>query len=380
MKDLFGLDPEVIFLNHGSFGACPKAVFEVYQDFQRELEWRPVEFLDRRFSERMSISRLALAEYVHARPEDIAFVPNATTGLNIVARSLKLGPGDEILMTDHEYGALDRTWRFICEKTGAIIKRVVLSMSNLDQNSLLETIWSAVNDRTRVLFLSQITSTTALLLPIQELVRRARRVGIISVIDGAHVPGQIPLNLDQLDPDFFVGNCHKWMLTPKGSAFLFTRPALQDLVEPLVVSWGWHPEKQRETPYIDLIEWQGTRDIAAYLTIPAALQFMSDHDWPAVRQKCRSLLEQAVELLTRETPLEPIVQPDRPYGLQIASFFLPPCDRDSVKSQLYDRFGIEVPIVIWKGNNVIRISIQAYNSLEDIKILTLAIREIFTWS
>jgi len=221
--DLFLLDPDVIFVNHGSFGACPRPVFAAYQAWQRELERQPVEFLGRRFAALIAEARTALGAYVGAGADDLVYVPNATTGLNIVARSLELAPGDEVLATDHEYGALDRTWRFICAKRGARYVRQPVELPITSAEEVVEAVWAGVTDRTRVLFLSHITSPTAIIIPVAELVRRAREAGIITVVDGAHAPGQIPLDLESLGVDFYAGNCHKWMMAPKGSAFLYAR-------------------------------------------------------------------------------------------------------------------------------------------------------------
>ena len=190
LRDLFLLDPDVIFLNHGSFGACPKPVFDEYQRWQRELERQPVEFLGRRFNDLMPDAGSALGDFVGADADDVTYVTNATVGLNVVARSISLSPGDEVLTTDHEYGALDRTWRFLCEKQGAKYMRQPVSVPIQSAEEVIEAIWSGVTDRTRVLFISQITSPTAITLPIAPLIDRARQAGIISIIDGAPRSGK----------------------------------------------------------------------------------------------------------------------------------------------------------------------------------------------
>jgi len=223
LRDQFLLRPDIIYLNHGSFGACPRPVFEAYQARQLELEREPVEFLGRRYNELLLTARQSLGAFVGADPDDVVYVPNATYGLNIVARSLPLKPDDEVLSTDHEYGALDRTWEFVCSKNGAryVRRHVALPIESAEQ--VIETIWSGVTARTRVLFISHISSPTAIIFPIDELIRRARAAGLITVVDGAHVPGHIPLDIRALDADFYCGNCHKWVMSPKGSAFLHAR-------------------------------------------------------------------------------------------------------------------------------------------------------------
>jgi isopenicillin-N epimerase len=206
----FLLDPEVTFLNHGSYGACPRTVFERYQEWQLELERQPVLFLARRIDTLLADARAALAEYVGCDPDDLVFVPNATAGVNVAAWPSGLQAGDEVLTTDLEYGALDLAWEHICGDFGARYIRTPISLPITSPDEIVETIWSAVTPRTRVLFLSHHTSSTALMLPVAELCRRARERGIRTIVDGAHVPGHLPLNLRELDADFYAGNCHKW--------------------------------------------------------------------------------------------------------------------------------------------------------------------------
>lgn len=385
LRELFLLRPDVVFLNHGSFGACPRPVLETYQQWQRELEEQPVEFLGRRFNSLMRTARAALAAYVHADPDDLVFVPNATTGLNIVARSLALQPGDEVLSTDHEYGALDRTWRFLCRKWGAHYVQSAIPVPVQSVEEVVEQVWAGVTPRTRVLFVSHITSPTALILPIAELIRRAREAGILSIVDAAHAPGQIPVDLTALGADFTSGNLHKWLCAPKGSAYLHVRREMQHLVEPLVVSWGWEPEKTTllsldsagpPSPFLLQQEWQGTRDIAGYLTVPAAIAFQAEHDWPRVRQECHELLRYARQAIGELTGLEQIC-PDSPdWYAQMATIPLPPCDAEELKQRLYDEYGVEVPIITWGRREFVRVSVQGYNTQEDVVALVAALRDL----
>ncbi len=383
LRDQFLLRPDVVFLNHGSFGARSRAVFEEYQRWQRELEGQPVEFLGRRFNALMRSAREILAAYVNIGADDLVFVPNATTGLNVVARSLPLQPGDEVLASDHEYGALDRTWRFVCGKRGAryINQPVPLPVESAEQ--VVEALWAGVTDRTRVLFLSHITSPTALIFPVRELVRRARKAGLWTVVDGAHAPGQIPLDLTALGADFYAGNCHKWLSGPPGSAFLYARREVQHLIEPLVVSWGWEPERTNllsldgaESRFVLENEWQGTRDPAAYLSVPAAIQFQAEHDWPRVRAECHELLREARRRIEELTGLPPIC-PDSPdWYAQMAAFPLPLCDGAALQRRLYDEYRVEVPIIEWNGRQLVRVSVQGYNSAEDVKALVRALENL----
>jgi len=419
----------VVFLNHGSFGACPRPVFEVYQAWQRELERQPVEFLGRRFTDLMRTARQALAACVGANADDLVYVPNVTTGLNLVARSLPLQPGDEVLATDHEYGALDRTWRFVCQKRGARYVNQPLPLPLESAEQAVDAIWAGVTPRTRVLFVSHITSPTALILPVAELVRRAKQAGLLTVIDGAHTPGQIDLELDALGADFYAGNCHKWLCSAKGAAFLHARREVQHLLEPLVVSWGWEPvgikgrleiappaRTEASTPvdawpqapevrleslmgweppltptsqivkepdfrgrparFVEENEWQGTRDPAAYLSVPAAIQFQAEHNWPRVRAECHGLLQEARRRIEELTDLPPIC-PDSPdWYAQMAAFPLPACNAEELKRRLYEEYRVEVPIIEWNGRQFVRVSVQGYNSQADIDALVAALRAL----
>jgi isopenicillin-N epimerase len=238
MRDLFLLDPATIFLNHGSFGACPKPVFEQYQRWQLELERNPVAFLGRRSGALLGQARARLAGHLGIQADDLAFLPNATTGVNVVARSVALQPGDEVLATDHEYGACEAAWRFVCDRAGATYRRVAVPLP-FEPESFADRLLQAAGPRTKLIFASHISSTTALVFPVAELCARAREAGILTLIDGAHAPGQVDLDLAAVGADFYTGNCHKWLCAPKGSAFLHARPERQAELHASVVSWGY---------------------------------------------------------------------------------------------------------------------------------------------
>lgn len=379
IKDLFLLDPEVIFLNHGSFGACPRPVFEAYQEWQRKLERQPVLFLGRQLLEYDRDARRVLGQHLNADPDNLVFVTNATHGVNIAARSLGLGPRDEVLGTDHEYGACDYTWEFICQKTGAHYIRQPISLPAASQEEILEQFWQGVTPRTRIIFMSHISSPTALKLPVEAVCRRAREAGIITIIDGAHAPGQVKLDLEGIGADFYSGNCHKWMCSPKGAGFLFARRAVHSLVEPLVVSWGYLGDEMFSggSQFIDYLNWTGTKDPAASLSVPNAIQFLEEHDWGEVRAACHLLLCQAVEQICELTGLGPLSPLDSEFFIQMASVPLPSVpDMAKLKDRLYDDFRIEVPLYKWKERLLIRISVQGYNTQEDLEALVFALGEV----
>ncbi len=377
LKSQFLLRPDIIFLNHGSYGACPRPVFEVYQQWQRELEAQPVEFLSRRRTDLLAEARAKLAAYVGVAEDEIVYFPNPTTAINMVARSLDLQTGDEILATDHEYGAMDRTWRFICRKTGAryIQQPIPLPVTTYDE--FVETFWAGVTERTRVIFISHITSPTALIFPVQEICHRAREAGILSVVDGAHAPSQIPLNLRTLGADIYTGACHKWLCAPKGTAFLYARREVQSWLDPLVVSWGWESKNPSTSQFIDYHEWQGTRDISAFLTVPAAIEFQEKHDWDTIRQQCQALASATRQQIQTLTGLEPLC-PDSPlwFSQMFSVRLSPEVNSDLLKQRLYEEFRIEIPLMEWHGHSLLRASFQAYNSQEDANALIEALTQL----
>jgi isopenicillin-N epimerase len=356
LRDEFLLDEHVVFLNHGSFGACPRDVFERYQEWQLELERRPIEFLARRIDSLLADARVALGAYVNADPDDLVFVQNATTGVNLAAWGLDLQPGDEILTTSLEYGALDLAWEHICAHAPARYVRMPVTTPLEDA---AEEIWSGVTDRTRALFLSHITSKTAVRLPVEELCTRAREHGIATIIDGAHVPGHIPLDLRALDVDYYAGNCHKWLCAPKGAGFLYVRRELQNAIQPAIAGWGFEGDATFRSRH----EKQGTRDPAAYLTVPDAIEWQQAHDWDTVRERCRGLAARTPERLG----LEPLGT-----GLQMVTMRLPEDMPDNVQERLYDDHRIEIPV----ADGTIRASFQGYNDESDLEALAVALEAI----
>lgn len=375
LKRQFLLDPTVTFLNHGSFGATPKPVFAEYQRWQRELENQPVEFLGRRFNDFMRESREALASYLGTQANNLIYAQNVTIALNIVARSLSLKAGDEVLSTDHEYGALDRTWRFLSREHGFTYINQPVDLTS--KAAFVESFWRGVTPRTRVIFLSHITSPTATIFPVEEIIQRARAQGIISIIDGAHVPGQLPLHLDSLGADFYGGNLHKWLCAPKGAGFLYARPEVQSLLKPLVVSWGYEPETPGDSPFVDLFEWWGTRDVAAFLTVPKAIQFQREQDWARVRSACHALAVETWERIHHLTGVPPLhSDPDTWFAQMCAASLPADTDIASLKARLYDEYRIEIPIIEWNKRKLIRLSVQGYNSRRDMDKLLNALKNL----
>ena len=377
----FLIDPDIIYLNHGSFGACPRPVFEVYQSWQRELERNPTDFFARKIgfpgdgTGPLYESRKALGDLINVSAANLFLTINVTVAINAIARSFQehLQPGDEILTTDHKYGTIAAAWEQVCEKSGAILKRHELMLPVTTHEDFVESFWSAVTPRTKVIVISHITSPTALILPIGEICRRAREAGIISVIDGAHAPGQIPVDIQTINPDFYGGNCHKWLCAPKGSAFLYVRPEHQGMLEPLVISWAW----VEELPFSEVHSMWGTRDQAAWLSIPAAIEFQKKHNWPVIRERCHQLLKNARQQIIDLTGLPPIAPADKGWFRQMASMQLPALvDAKKLRLQLFEDYRIEVPVFEWNGRNLIRISVQGYNTPDDLKRLFAALGDL----
>lgn len=384
-KSLFFLEPDVTYLNHGSFGAISRPVFEVYQAWQKKLESQPVRFLAREASENLKIARTELAKYLHTEPEQVVFFTNPTSALNMAARNfarinLDAGPlagfslsnGDQILTTDHEYGALIRTWRYICKQTGAIYREAPIHLPLESTSEFVESFWTEVNERTRLIFISHITSPTALVLPISEICHRARQAGIITIVDGAHAPGQIDLDLPALGADIYVGACHKWLCAPKGSAFLYARSELHEMLDPLVISWGYESDNPSKNKLVDYHEWQGTRDLSAFLSVPAAIEFQNRYNWDHVRLECHRLAATTRSRIEAFTGLPSICDENR-FCQMFATRLPEEIDQESLKTALYNHFRIEVPIVLLNGNKYLRVSFQAYNSESDADILIEAL-------
>ncbi|MCK6603562.1 MAG: aminotransferase class V-fold PLP-dependent enzyme [Ignavibacteriaceae bacterium] len=373
-KSQFLLDKRVTFLNHGSFGACPVPVFRTYQKFQRILEKQPIAFLDRNYDPMMNHARHILEDYLNAGRDTLFFTPNVTTSLNIVAASLELGAGDEILTSDLEYGACDRMWEFYSAQRGFTYRKIktTLPLSRFAEDFIRE-----IKSNTKVIFLSHITSGTAVMLPVKEIIAEARKRGILTVIDGAHAPGQIDLSLSELGADFYGGNCHKWLMAPKGAAFLYQNPACTVKLSPLIISWGNTNKDSAGSYNIDEFQYQGTRDISPCLSVPDAVKYNKRMKKDGVRDYCREMIIYSAELLEEENGLEPFDQSHTEAQLQMLAFRLPGIDGAALKKDLYDKFRIEIPVNRYNGDFLLRISFQCYNRKEDIRRLSKALKSLW---
>lgn len=381
MRASFLLDPGIRFLNHGSFGACPREVLEAWHAWQLRMERNPVAFLARESAGLLAAVRARLGAFLGARPEDLILVPNATTAVNTVARSLELREGDEVLAPDMEYGACEAAWEWACARTGARYRRVGIPLP-FEAEAFADTVWAAVTPRTRVLFLSLLCSATALVLPLEALLARARSAGILTVVDGAHAPGQLDLDLDRLGADFYTGNGHKWLCGPKGMAFLHARSEHHARLHAPVVSWGYRSEDGEaghegyagNSLLEHRLQWQGTRDVAAFLALGDALEFLERVDWRARRAEGHALAVEAAARMAALTGLPPLAKVGD--FVQMVALPLPGVDGPAFQAALRERFRIEVPVTRHAGRCFLRPSFQMYNTAADLEALLEAVEEL----
>jgi isopenicillin-N epimerase len=370
---LWPLDRGVIFLNHGSFGACPSEVLRHQAALRDEMEAEPVRFLSRELDDRLDPARQALAAFVGADAEDLAFVVNATSGVNAVVRSLAFSAGDELLTTDHAYNACKNALEYVAGRSGArvVIAKIPFPVASPDE--VVDAVLAKVTPRTRLALLDHVTSPTALVLPIERLIAELSGRGVEVMVDGAHAPGMVPLDLRTLGATYYSGNCHKWICAPKGSGFLWVRRDRHAAIHPLTISHGANAVRPGRARFRLEFDWTGTSDPTAWLTVPKAIDYMGSliaGGWPALMARNRELALEARRLLC-ETVGTPPPCPDEMVG-SIASIRLPdgPTTEvfwrhpDPLQRRLFDGWGIEVPIMSWPAapRRLVRVSAQLYNS------------------
>jgi isopenicillin-N epimerase len=400
------LDPTATYLNHGAYGACPWPVLHEQSEWRARMERQPTAFNDRELEGHLDRARAALAEFVGADPDDLAFVPNATTGVSTVLRSLEFAPGDEILTTDHEYNACRNAVRFAAAASGAreVVAHIPLPIH--DPAAVTEAIVSRATARTRLAVISLVTSPTGLVFPIEDIVRGLAERGVDTLVDGAHAPGMLPLDLAALGAAYFTGNAHKWLCTPKGSALLHVRRDRQDALRPLVISHGTNSPRRDRSRFRLEFDWGGTGDPTPYLVIPTALEFMAGllpGGWAEIQAHNRSLAISARRIL-----LDALGAPGAPGALapesmlgSLAAVELPPSTAppplepgadvddestyplDPLHDWLWDERRIEVPVYPWPHSpadsqprrRLLRISAQVYNTIDDYELLASVLGE-----
>jgi isopenicillin-N epimerase len=368
-KSLFLLNPEVTFLNHGSFGACPKQVFEAYQRWQVALEFEPVQFITKIGVTAYQKSKEVFAEEFSCNTDDFFFTTNPSTAFNTVIKSLPLKAGDEILSTDLEYGAMDRTWNYYCKQSGAKYIQQNIPLPIQSTEHFLEAFWQGLTSNTKYIFLSHITSSTGLILPVEEICNKAKALGLITIIDGAHVPGHIPLNLGTIQADYYTGALHKWYLAPKGLSFLHIKKEFQSSLDPLIVSWGYQSDTPSHSQFLDYHEYNGTRDFSAYLTMPALKEFWMQHDWLSVTNSAKEMILHWYPKFCTLLKTKPICPVNPLFLAQMCSIPIKTSKPLELKELLYEVYKIEIPITNRGKEYFIRLSIQAYTQEEDVKYL-----------
>lgn len=382
---LWQLDPTVTFINHGAFGACPSSVLAQQQAFRHQLELEPLRFVMREFEPLLDTARAALAAFVNADPTDVVFVPNATTGINSVLRSLTFEAGDELLTTSHAYNACRNALEFVAQRWGATIVVADIPFPLKDADQIVQAVLDCVTPRTKLALLDHITSPTALIFPIQQLVKALDQRGIDSLVDGAHAPGMVPLNLLDIGAAYYTGNCHKWMCAPKGAGFLYVRGDRQSLIRPLTISHGANSPRTDRSRFQLEFDWTGTHDPTPYLCLPAVFEFMNSNfsnGWQEVMAHNHALTLQARQILC-EALEQSLPCPDDMIGAIAAvplpsSFGVPQYGAngiDTLQDWLWENYRIEVPIIPWVSPNqrLIRISAQRYNHIEQYHYLTEAL-------
>lgn len=385
---LWPLDPETVFLNHGSFGSCPRPVLEFQQRIRDRLERQPVQFFVRDLEGLLDEARAALARFLGAAPEDLVFVPNATAGINAVLRSLRFGPGDELLTTNHAYNACLNALRFVAERAGAQVVVAAVPFPVPNTAAITQAVLEAITPRTRLALLDHITSPTGLIFPIESLVRELAARGIDTLVDGAHAPGMVPVDLQRLGAAYYTGNCHKWLCAPKGAGFLYVRPDRQHLIRPLAISHGANSPRTDRSRFQLEFGWTGTVDPSAWLAVPEALRVVGSlcpGGWPEVMQRNCALARAARRTLC-EALEQPLPCPDELIGALAAVPIWDAADAAPPKSPLYqdplhdwlwERHRIEVPVIPWPAppRRLVRVSAQLYNCLGHYERLARALAE-----
>jgi isopenicillin-N epimerase len=387
--DAWLLDPAVMFLNHGSFGACPKPILERQREIRLAMDREPVEFLVRKLTPLLDESRTSLAELIGADPADLVFVHNVTAGVNSVLRSLVFRPGDEILVTTHDYNACRNVARYVAERSGAVVVVVDVPLPINSPRQVVDAVLERVTAQTRLVMLDHITSPTALVFPVEDLVRELNDRGIDTLVDGSHAPGMVPLNLKRLGAAYYTGNCHKWLCAPKGAGFLYVRRDRQAGIQPPIISHGWNRPRRGYSPFQDVFDWPGTFDPSAWVCVGEAIRFVRgllpgglpslmkrNHDLAILAQKilCERLGVVPVGIESMLGSMAAVELPDVPpapspsgvqtgLSCQIECPVAPGDAECPLHNRLIDEFGIEVPVYYWPAppRTILRVSAQAYN-------------------
>ena len=386
--DFWALEPDITFLNHGAFGSCPRPVLEYQLNLQLRIERQPVRFFVDEYEPLWDEARITLARFLGTRADHLVFIRNTTEGINILLRAFPLHPGDEILVTNHEYNACRNALDRVAAERGARVRSVTVPFPIAGPHLVVETVLAALTGRTRLALLDHVTSPTGLVFPLETLIPELRRRGVEVIVDGAHAPGLLPIRLGALDCLGYAGNCHKWLCAPKGAAFLHVRPDFQPHVHPLITSHGANSTRTDRSRYLLEFAWMGTMDPTPWLCVPEAIRQVGSllpGGWPAIQQRNRTLALELRDQLCQLFELPPPA-PDSMLAA-MAAIPLPPAHPDEIgrirsgldplRDYLWKRHRIEVPVFPWPQppSRVLRVSLHLYNAREDGHRLLAALRE-----
>jgi isopenicillin-N epimerase len=377
LRQRWMLKPDLCFLNHGSFGAIPRAVFDAQTRWRERIEADPIEMIGRRRGDMLEEAKVPIGHQFGMRSADFGFVTNATEGVNAVLRSLKFSPGDELLTTNHVYFAVKQAMTLVARQAGATCREIEVPVPIQSSDQIRDTVLNALSPKTKLLVIDHVTSPTALVFPIREIVAGCREKGVLVLADGAHAPGMLPLDVQQINADFYTANLHKWICAPKGTAFLWVAPQHQSSIHPTVIS------HDLDRGFVQEFSWQGTRDLSAWLTAPAAIEFLQSFGFEKVMSHNHQLATWAQQLLTQAWNVNPISPPDGHLLGSMATIPLPaPMDNlqgDGVialQQRLYHEFEIENPVLCWGGQSFLRVSCQIYNETWEYEKLATALKMI----
>lgn len=386
---LFPLDSNITFLNHGSFGSCPLAVMDHQQEIRNRIERQPVRFYQRDLEPMLDEARESLAAFVGCPSEDLVYVTNATEGVNTVLRSLTFNPGDELLVSNHEYNACRNAIHFAAERQGAIVKTIEFPFPVKGENEVIDAVMNLVTDKTRLLLIDHVTSQTGMILPVKKIIERLAARGIDTLVDGAHAPGMVPLDIESLGAAYYTGNCHKWICAPKSAGFIFIRKDKQPDIRPLTISHGANSPRTDRSRLLIEFGWKGTRDPSPALSVPFCIEYMDNlvpGGWTAIMDRNRKLALAGREAIQTELGIGPPC-PDEMIG-SLVSIPLPDSELrepysslkylDYWQEPLIERYQIEVPVITWPEHpkRLVRISAQVYNSLPQYKTLGKALKKL----
>lgn len=375
---LFPLDRSYTFLNHGSFGSTPLEVLAAQQSIRAELEARPIEMLDRKMKRMLPEARTRVAKFVGTDPDRLGFVGNATEGVNAVLGSMRWQAGDEVVVVDHVYNAMRQSLRRLARDVGIVIREIDVPLPVRSSSDWIDRVCAAFSARTKLVLIDHITSPTALLVPVRDVVAAARARGIMTLVDGAHTPGSIPLSVDHIGADAYTANLHKWVCTPKGCAFLAVRRGLESSMHPLATSHFFGEGFTRE------FDWQGTRDFSPWLCAPIAIDFFERFGWERVRAHNHALACWSQRFLCAQWEVEPLSPLDGSMLASMAAVRLPDGVQDrfpsapALQAELYDRHRIEIPIIDWKGRWHCRVSCHLHTTpalVERLSAVVLGLRD-----